>query len=589
MPYVAAYGYTGILAEKITEGIHAAGDIDVKAYDMVTSDTAQVLGELYWADGILLGTPTILGEALKPIWDLTTSMFPGLHGGKIASAFGSYGWSGEGVPHIIQRLHQLNMKVFGEGLRVRFKPSEKQLTDAFEFGYNFGRSVLKGDIVEPETAPSAKRRWKCLVCGEIVESPNAPESCPVCGVGPEQFVEVAYVEVNFTSASEDRIIVVGSGIAGLSACEAIRERNKVCSIELISNESVFCYNRPMLTKGILAEFDALNFFTKHLDWYQENRIRLTLDTEVTSIDTQQKTVVLSSGETRSYDKLILATGAECNVPPIPGADSKNVYTIRKLADANTIRNQMDSIQDIAVIGGGVLGLEAAWEFCRAGKHVTILEVSEGLMKNQLDAQASQLLKEAAEKSGITVCTQVKIDRITESGVELADGTHIPGQMVIISAGTRPNAAVAAAAGIEADRWIHVNEYMQTSQPDIYACGDVAMCNGVSVGIWNQGLEMGKVAGANSVGDQVTYKPVTPSNAYSGMGLELFAIGDNGKKEDVQYKALQLLDEARGIYKKLYFINNCFAGGILMGDVSQSAKLLEGYEKKRTMEEMISVL
>ena len=174
-------------------------------------------------------------------------------------------------------------------------------------------------------------------------------------------------------------------------------------------------------------------------------------------------------------------------------------------------------------------------------------------------------------------------------MELSDGTKVPGQMVIISAGVKPNAAVAVAAGIDGERWINVNEKMETSAKDVYACGDVAMCNGKSVGIWNQGLEMGKVAGANAAGDETTYKPVTPSNAYSGMGIELFAIGDNGKNPDLNYKALELSDPAKGIYKKLYFVNNRFTGGILVGDVSHSAKLLQGYEKKLTLEDMMSVL
>lgn len=589
VPYVAAYGYTEVLANKITEGIKASGDIDVKLFDMVTADQAQVLGELYWADGILFGTPTILGEALKPIWDLTTSIFPVTHGGKIASAFGSYGWSGEAVPHLIERLKQLRMKVYGKGLRVRFKPSDAQLEDAYEFGYNFGRSVIEGDIVEVQPSPSGKRRWKCLVCGEIIESPTAPESCPICGVGPEQFVEVPYEEVTFSSVANDKIIVVGSGIAGLSACDEIRKRNTACSIELISNEDVFCYNRPMLTKGILSEFDALNFFTKPLQWYQENDIKLTLSTNVEAIDTANKTLKLSNGESRSYDKLILATGAECNIPPIKGADCSNVFSIRKLSDANEIRKRIDNISDIAVIGGGVLGLEAAWELSRAGKNVTILEVSDGLMKNQLDDRASQLLKENAEKSGLKVLTDVKIDQITEAGIDLADGTKVAGQLVIISAGVKPNAAVAVSGGIDGDRWINVNEKMETSAKDVYACGDVASCNGRSVGIWSQGLEMGKVAGANAAGDNLTYKAVTPSNSYSGMGTELFAIGDNGKKEGVHYKAIELFDPARGIYKKLYFVNNRFVGGILMGDVTKTAKLLEGYEKKMTLEDMMNVI
>lgn len=142
IPYVSAYGYTKELAEKIAEGIKASGDIDVRTYDMVETDQAKVLEELEFADGILFGSPTIVGEALKPIWDLTTSIFARTHGGKLASAFGSYGWSGEAVPHIIGRLKQLRMKVVDEGLRVKFKPSDNELNESYDYGYNFGCLVL---------------------------------------------------------------------------------------------------------------------------------------------------------------------------------------------------------------------------------------------------------------------------------------------------------------------------------------------------------------------------------------------------------------------------------------------------------------
>lgn len=150
IPYVTAYGYTGMLAEEIERGIREAGDIDVRRYDLVTADRGQVMEDLYWADGLLFGTPTIVGEALKPVWDLTTSLFAKTHGKKLASAFGSYGWSGEGVPHIMERLRQLNMKVYGEGLRVKFKPGEADLAAARAFGRGFGESVLAGQVVEPQ-------------------------------------------------------------------------------------------------------------------------------------------------------------------------------------------------------------------------------------------------------------------------------------------------------------------------------------------------------------------------------------------------------------------------------------------------------
>ena len=150
---------------------------------MVTADQAQVLEEIGFADGILFGTPTIVGEALKPIWDLTTSIFAGTHGGKLASAFGSYGWSGEGVPHIMERLKQLRMNTV-DGLRIRFRPGDTELVEAFEYGYHFG-SLLQDKKAE-KTTKGSRKLVKCLVCGEIFDS--SLEVCPVCGVGRENFM-----------------------------------------------------------------------------------------------------------------------------------------------------------------------------------------------------------------------------------------------------------------------------------------------------------------------------------------------------------------------------------------------------------------
>lgn len=139
MPYVSAYGYTAMLAQQIAQAVRDAG-IDVLMYDMVQSDFDQVMAQIAKADGLLLGTPTILGDALKPIWDILTAMFPPIHGGKVAAAFGSYGWSGEGVPNVTERLKQLKLKVL-DGFRVRFKPSDQELQAAYEFGKTFAQAV----------------------------------------------------------------------------------------------------------------------------------------------------------------------------------------------------------------------------------------------------------------------------------------------------------------------------------------------------------------------------------------------------------------------------------------------------------------
>ncbi|GAB1476767.1 FAD-dependent oxidoreductase [Bacillota bacterium] len=591
IPYVSAYGYTGMLAGSIAEGVKASGDIDVKSYDLVTEDSSKVLDEIYWADGILLGTPTIVGEALKPIWDLTTSIFPRTHSGKIASAFGSYGWSGEGVPHIVERLRQLRMKVYEEGFRVKFKPNEAELQGAYEFGFNFGKSVLAGKIVEPVKIAVEERKWKCLICGELIPGINPPERCPVCGVGPEQFVELKASDSAYSSNKDERFIIVGNGAAGTSAAAEIRKRNPVASIELISTESINGYNRPMLTKGILAKMDNPNFNIKPDNWYGENNIRVTLGTSVTGINKEDKTLTLSDGESRTFDKLILATGAKSDIPAIKGTDLGGVFAIRTFDDINNISEYLTKASKVVVVGGGLLGLEAAWEFRKAGKDVTVVQNSNYLMNKQLDTKGSEILKSFAEKSGISVnggkgCDEVVGENGIVTGVVLKDGSVLEADMVIFSAGIRANVEIAKQSGIEAGRFIPVNEKMETNIKDIYACGDCASYENKSFGIWNQAIDMGKVAGTNAAGEESIYETITPSTFFNGMGTSLFSVGDPGKDPEKKYKSYEIFDEAKNTYEKLFFVNDRFVGGILIGDVKKSSRLLKAFKNQETMEKLL---
>ena len=589
VPYVSAYGFTETLANKIAGGIREAGDIDVKLYDMVTADAELVLEELAYADGILFGTPTIVGEALKPIWDLTTSMFAGVHGGKIASAFGSYGWSGEGVPHIMKRLGQLRLKLYGEGLRVRFKPSAAQLAEAFDFGYGFGCSVLAGEIVEP-VKTEGDTMWKCLVCGEIISGANPPDLCPVCGVGPEQFVKVLVPTLAFRKDTAEKFVIIGNGAAGTAACEEIRARNATCSIEMISRENVIGYNRPMLTKGILSEVDMLNLFIKPYDWYKENGVTLTLGTSVEEIVESSKVLKLSDGSERAYDKLILATGAESYMPPFKGVEKEGVFAIRTLETINKIRDYLSGgVKNAVVIGGGVLGLEAAWEMKKAGLGVTVIEAGPVIMGRQLDAKAGKFLLEAFERAGVKYAIGSGIEEIAgdgrATGVKLADGPTVPADIVVISTGVRQNIALAQGIGIETKRSIVVNERMDTGKDGIYACGDCAEFEGTNYAIWPQAVDMGKVAGANAAGDEAVYKKTTPAVTYNGMNTSIFSIGDIGKSEGKKYKTKEYCDEENLIYEKLYFLNSRFCGGILMGDLSKSGTLLAAFEEKEHISKM----
>lgn len=586
IPYVSAYGYTKQLAEEITRGIQDSGDIDVHAYDMVEADQAKVLEELGFADGILFGTPTIVGEALKPIWDLTTSIFAGTHGGKLASAFGSYGWSGEGVPHIIERLKQLKMKVV-DGLRVRFKPSDVQLLDAYEYGYNFG--CLLQEKENPKKAKGPRTLVKCLVCGEIFDS--SLEICPVCGVGKENFVPVDAQETDFRNDSKEFYVILGNGAAGLSAAKAIRDRDKTGSIVMISNEPYMTYNRPMLTKSMVAELDAEEIAVEPASWYEENKVFQVLGKEIKAVNTQDKEVELGDGTKVQYTKLIYALGSECFIPPITGADKPEVVAIRRMSDIGKIEKLMDRVENVVVIGGGVLGLEAAWELKKARKEVTVLELAPQIMGRQLDASASEMLTAISESKGISIHTGVQIASIegeaSVTGVKLADGRVFPAELVIVSAGVRANAAVAANAGVEINRGVLVNAKMETNVEGVYACGDCAEFDGINYAIWPQALEQGKTAGANAAGDALEYATVSAGLSFNGMNTSLYAIGDNGKNPNLIYRTVEFKDMGRKQYEKYYFLNNRLCGVILLGDTSKMASVTEAIEQKKSFKELFA--
>ena len=338
--------------------------MDVRLYDMVEADQGKVLEELVYADGILLGSPTIVGEALKPIWDLTTSMFAETHGKKLAGAFGSYGWSGEAVPHLTERLRQLRMRVV-DGFRVRFKPDDNKLQDAYDYGYDFGCTLLEKE--NPRKQKGGRRLVKCLVCGAIFDA--SLEICPVCGVGKENFVEVEAEENTFTNNTEEFDVILGNGAAGFHAAKAIRERDKTGTVIMISNEPWPSYNRPMLTKSILSGLQAEQIQIEPGTWYEEKGIYQILGREVKKIDTEHHKILLDDGNSYHYTKLIYALGSECFIPPIPGTGKAGVYAIRRLSDTEKVAERLKKAKHAAVIGGGVLGLEAAWELRKTGCNI----------------------------------------------------------------------------------------------------------------------------------------------------------------------------------------------------------------------------
>ena len=583
IPYVNAYGYTGELARRIGAGIaDACGEgAEIKYYDMVTADAGEVTAEMAASDAFLLGSPTILGEALSPIYGLTLGLFPPVHGGKLATAFGSYGWSGEGVPHLIERLRQLRMDVPDEGFRVRLKPSQTQLLDAYEYGYGFGCRLMKG---KPETVKLGQSKggrslMKCLVCGAIFDS--SIDTCPVCGVGAEKFVPVEDTGTDFRRDTEETFVILGGGPGAHYAADAIRQRNATAAIRIITAETHLPYNRPMLTKVLLQDLTGDRLAIENRAWYDERQIEFVFGTTVQSIDTAAKKVLTDKGEF-AYDKLIYALGARCFVVPIPGADKTHVISIRSIADCEKVQAlAAKGAKRAVVIGGGVMGLESGWDLKKGGLDVTVLETAPGLLPRQLDDAASAMLQASCEKAGVHIITGAKITEITDDAVLLADGTRCEADIVIMSTGMRGNIAVAQASGIETNNLIKIDAHCATSAPDVWACGDCTEFGGAPHGFWSQAAETGRAAGANAAGEPVTFRPYGSALSINAMDTSIFALGTNGKAGpdalEPDLRTVEIRDEQRGNYEKYYFRKSRLAGVILIGDTSKMTEMTKAIE------------
>ncbi len=585
--YVSAYGYTESVAKKIEEGITSSSNYKVNMYDVIHHDMNDILADIGKSEGIIFGTPTINGDALKPIWDILINLNPIVHGGKVASAFGSYGWSGEGVPNIEDRLKQINLDLY-PSMIFNFKPSEKDLNFAYKFGESFARKIAeKIKIDKAPVKSSTEKRWKCVVCGEEFDGQRPPEICPACGASADQFIEVTEEVITFSSEIEEKFLIIGNGAAGYYAADAIRKRNKKCVIEIVSNESQLTYYRPSISDGISEDLKDDTFYLSPKEWYVDNNIILNLGVQVESINPKEKQILLKNGKTINYDKLILANGSQNRMIPTDGIDKQGVFTLRDLKDLKAIKEKMKTAKNAVIVGGGLLGLEAAYEIKKAGLKVSVIEFSNSLLGKQLDNEGSLILKAGVENQDIQVVLGDSVTVIngenSVTSVTLKSGKTIDANMVLFSTGIAPNKNIADKTNLDTNRGILVNEKMETNVKDIYACGDIAEFDGTVYGNWPAAVDMGKIAGTNAVGDNKAYVHATGVISFNAMGLELLSVGQISKE---QFKTVSSKNGENNVYKNLFFNKNILTGGIIIGDNKSSANLITDIEESKTLEEVL---
>jgi len=365
-----------------------------------------------------------------------------------------------------------------------------------------------------------------------------------------------------------KIVIIGGGIAAAEAAAAARKQSPEAEITVYSAESEFPYRRPALSSMLANDTVPAGFLIKSAEFYAGSAIKFCTGTTVTAVNTADRTVVLSSGGTVSFDKLIIATGAKCRKLTVPGADLPHVVSLRNLNDLHDINRKIAAgVKNVAILGGGILGLEAAESILDGGvAQVAVVERSSHLLTRQMDSEAAAFLQRRLERPGLSIITGVSAAGITESCVITDNGREIAADLVLVSAGAVADTELAAAAGIKVNYGVVTDCSMQSSVPGIYAAGDVAEVDGRCYGTYMPARDMGQVAGINAAGGNTRFAAALQPFRAVLSGVKIFSVGDvSGRGETA-------VDD-KGNFRREYF-NEAgeLTGGVLIGDVSGAMKL-----------------
>ena len=360
-------------------------------------------------------------------------------------------------------------------------------------------------------------------------------------------------------------LVVGNGIAGITAAENIRKLDMEGNITMVTDEDVPFYYRIRLNEYLSGDMKEEELIAKKDDWYAEHNITLKLNTRVSGADPGKKILLTKDSDGMGYDKLLLATGSHSFIPPIKGSDRKGVFALRSVQDARDITSWAGKAEDVVLIGGGLLGLKAGNALRRLGKKVMVVEFFPRLLPRQLDVDGAGRLQKIMEGMGFSFRLGAKTEAIVGEegvdGVRLEGGETLPARMVIISAGVRPNMELAKDLGLEHDKGIQVNERLMTSVPHIYAAGDVAEFHGMPYGIWPAAMEQGRIAGANMAGGDMVYHGTTMANTLKVVGVDLASAGNIDVDNSLESRVVT--DDA--VYKKVVLEKDRIVGCIMLGD------------------------
>jgi len=384
-----------------------------------------------------------------------------------------------------------------------------------------------------------------------------------------------YISSNGQNTERLKLVLVGNGLAGMRCLEDLLDMAPDrYDITVIGEEPWGNYNRIMLSPVLSGEKSFAEIMLHSADWYAEKGIRFIAGDAAIAIDRSRKQVHTEKGEIVAYDRLILATGSKPFVPPIPGAELEGVISFRDIQDVNRMLNYCKTKQNAVVIGGGLLGLEAAYGLKQQGMNVTVLHLMDRIMDRQLDMKASQMLKKSIEDKGIRIITEANTEELLGidghvTQLRLKDGTVLDTDLVVFAVGIRPNKTLAEQAGLRCNRGVLVNDTMQTYDPSIYAVGECIEHRGQTFGLveplWGQAFICATHLAEHG---RLTFKAPTVPTQLKVSGCDVFSAGNFEPQDD--FEDIVLNDEKRQIYKRIIIQQDKVIGAVLFGDTEDGA-------------------
>ena len=367
-----------------------------------------------------------------------------------------------------------------------------------------------------------------------------------------------------------RLVVIGNGMAGIRAVEEVlRQAPGRYAITVFGAEPYPAYNRIQLSPVLAGDKDLHDIVIHDRAWYAANGVELFTGTRISGIDRAAREAITESGERFPYDRLIFATGSHPVVLPLPGAGLPGVLAFRDIADVEAMSAAARRGGRAIVIGGGLLGLEAASGLQRQGMSVSVVHLMPSLMERQLDAEAADLLRRELERRGIAIFTSVQTEAILGTdgvtGIRFAEGGEIPADLVVMAVGVRPNADLARAAGLAVERGVIVDDQLRTSDPAIFAVGECVEHRGICHGLVAPLYAMAEALGGHFAGLDAAYVPQPVATRLKVSGIDLFSAGDFVGGADTE--DLVLSDPGRGVYRRLVLRGDRLVGAVLYGDAA----------------------